>query len=161
MYYMGVIGAAECNGKVLQLAEQVGREIAAAGAVLLCGGRGGIMEAAARGARNAGGVSIGLLPGTARAEGNPELTYAIPTGLGNARNAVIACAGDVLIAVSGGYGTLSEIALALKMGKPVVGLDTWQAAPPSGGEFTVARAHTAAGAVKLALMLIEKNSARR
>lgn len=160
MYYIGVIGAASCNEQVLELAKAVGREIASAGAVLVCGGRGGVMEAAARGAREAGGVSIGLLPGPNRNEANPELTYAIPTGLGNARNAVIACAADALIAISGGYGTLSEIGLALKMGKPVVGLETWRAVPPRDGEFTVTGAQNAEQAVQLALQLIKTNHGR-
>lgn len=156
MYYIGVIGAAVCDARIARLAEEVGMEIASAGAVLLCGGRGGVMEAAARGTRMAGGISIGILPGTTRSEGNPELTYVIPTGLGNARNAVIACASDALMAVAGGYGTLSEIGLALKMGKPVIGLDTWQAIAPGGNNLAVVPAKNALHAVQLALSLIKK-----
>ncbi|MBO8127679.1 MAG: TIGR00725 family protein [Peptococcaceae bacterium] len=129
MYYIGVIGAAECSEEIARVAYEVGRGIAARGAVLICGGRGGVMEAAARGAREAGGVVIGILPGRDRSEGNPYLSFSIATGLGEARNAVIARACDALIAVSGGYGTLSEIGLALKMGKPVVGLHTWRLKP--------------------------------
>jgi uncharacterized protein (TIGR00725 family) len=103
----------------------VGRELAARGAVLICGGLGGVMEAACRGAKDAGGRTIGILPGTDRAAANPFVDAAIPTGLGEARNALVVRAADALIAVGGGYGTLSEIALALKAGKRVVGLDSW------------------------------------
>lgn len=151
MIYIGVIGSAFCNPETVKLAEAVGGEIARAGAVLLCGGRGGVMEAAARGARKYGGTSIGILPGTDRSEGNNELTYALPTGLGNARNAVIACASDVIIAISGGYGTLSEIGLALKMNKPVIGLQTWHAVPPGGHQFPLIPAQNAGEAVMLAI----------
>jgi uncharacterized protein (TIGR00725 family) len=103
----------------------VGRELAARGAVLVCGGLGGVMEAACRGAKDAGGRTVGILPGTDRAAANPFVDIAIPTGLGEARNALVVGAADGLIAVGGGYGTLSEIALALKAGKRVVGLDSW------------------------------------
>jgi uncharacterized protein (TIGR00725 family) len=103
----------------------VGRELAARGAVLVCGGLGGVMEAACRGAKDAGGRTVGILPGTDRAAANPFVDAAIPTGLGEARNALVVRAADALIAVGGGYGTLSEIALALKAGKRVVGLDSW------------------------------------
>ena len=104
----------------------MGRELAARGAVLVCGGLGGVMEAACRGAKDAGGRTVGILPGTDRAAANPFVDTAIPTGLGEARNALVVRAADGLIAVGGGYGTLSEIALALKAGKPVVGLDSWE-----------------------------------
>jgi uncharacterized protein (TIGR00725 family) len=103
----------------------VGREVAARGALLVCGGLGGVMEAACRGAKDAGGRTVGILPGTDRAAANPFVDIAIPTGLGEARNALVVGAADGLIAVGGGYGTLSEIALALKAGKRVVGLDSW------------------------------------
>jgi uncharacterized protein (TIGR00725 family) len=103
----------------------VGRELAARGAVVVCGGLGGVMEAACRGAKAGGGRTVGILPGIDRAAANPFVDTAIPTGLGEARNALVVRAADALIAVGGGYGTLSEIALALKAGKPVVGLDSW------------------------------------
>nr|WP_313885508.1 TIGR00725 family protein [Desulfallas sp. Bu1-1] len=151
LIYIGVVGSASCDPETLNLAEAVGEEIAGAGAVLICGGRGGVMEAAARGARKRGGVSIGILPGTARSEGNGELTYALPSGLGNARNAVIACASDVVIAISGGYGTLSEIGLALKMNKPVIGLQTWRAVSPQGDNIPLIPAQNAGEAVRLAV----------
>jgi uncharacterized protein (TIGR00725 family) len=103
----------------------VGRGLAARGAVVVCGGLGGVMEAACRGAKEAGGQTVGILPCTDRAAANPFVDTAVPTGLGEARNALVVRAADALIAVGGGYGTLSEIALALKAGKRVVGLDSW------------------------------------
>jgi uncharacterized protein (TIGR00725 family) len=103
----------------------VGRQLAARGAVVVCGGLGGVMEAACRGAKEAGGVTVGILPGMDRAAANAFVDVAIPSGLGEARNAMVVRAADALVAVGGGYGTLSEIALALKAGKRVVGLDTW------------------------------------
>jgi uncharacterized protein (TIGR00725 family) len=106
-------------------AEAVGRELAARGAVVVCGGLGGVMEAACRGAKQAGGQTVGILPGTDRGAANPFVDVAIPTGLGEARNALVVRAADALVAVGGGYGTLSEIALALKAGKRVVGLGSW------------------------------------
>ena len=108
------------------MAEAVGRELAGRGAVVVCGGLGGVMEAACRGAQEAGGRTVGILPGADRAAANPFVDIAVPTGLGEARNALVVRAADALIAVGGGYGTLSEIALALKAGKRVVGLDSWE-----------------------------------
>jgi uncharacterized protein (TIGR00725 family) len=107
------------------VAEAVGRELAARGAVVVCGGLGGVMKAACRGAKTAGGLTVGILPGSDRAAANAFVDVAVPTGLGEARNALVVRAADALIAVGGGYGTLSEIALALKAGKRVVGLDSW------------------------------------
>jgi uncharacterized protein (TIGR00725 family) len=104
----------------------VGRELAGRGAVLVCGGLGGVMEAACRGAKEAGGTTVGILPGADRAAANEFVDIAIPTGLGEARNALVVRAADALIAVGGGYGTLAEIALALKAGKRVVTLDSWE-----------------------------------
>jgi len=125
--YLAVIGGGEASPDILALAREVGREVARRGAVLLCGGLGGVMAAAARGASEAGGVSIGLLPDGDRGRANPYLTYSIPTNLGHARNVLIAHAADGLIAVDGSHGTISEAAIALKLGKPVVGLKvTWE-----------------------------------
>jgi uncharacterized protein (TIGR00725 family) len=107
-------------------AERVGEGLARRGAVVVCGGLGGVMEAACRGAKGAGGTTVGILPGLDRASANPFVDVAVPTGLGEARNALVVRAADVLIAVGGAYGTLSEIALALKTGKRVVGLGSWE-----------------------------------
>jgi uncharacterized protein (TIGR00725 family) len=119
---IGVIGSAGPSVSGFELARETGRLLAEAGAAVLCGGLGGVMEAACRGAAEAGGLSIGLLPGTDPAEANPFLTVPLPTGLGHTRNALIARAALGLIAVEGGLGTISEAALGLKMGKPVAGL---------------------------------------
>lgn len=122
LIYVAVIGGSDVEPEIAQLAREVGREVAQRGAVLLCGGLGGVMAAAAQGAREAGGVSLGILPDPDRRRGNPHLTYALATNLGHARNLVIVHSADALIAVDGGYGTVSEAAIALKLGKPVVGL---------------------------------------
>jgi uncharacterized protein (TIGR00725 family) len=110
---------------VLDRAQAVGTELARRGAVLVCGGLGGVMEAACRGAREAGGVTVGILPGDDRAAANPWVSVAIATGLGELRNGLVVHCADAVIAIAGGYGTLSEVALALKLGKPVVGLGSW------------------------------------
>jgi uncharacterized protein (TIGR00725 family) len=107
-------------------AAEVGRLLAEGGATLVCGGRGGAMEAACRGAKEADGLTIGILPGSDRSEANPFVDVVLPTGLGEARNALVVGAADVVIAIGGGYGTLSEIALALKAGKRVIGIGTWE-----------------------------------
>jgi uncharacterized protein (TIGR00725 family) len=129
---------------VLERAEAVGAALAAAGAVLLTGGRGGVMEAASRGAAQAGGLTVGILPGWDRAEANRWVAVAIPTGLAELRNGLLVRAADALIAVGGAYGTLSEIALALQAGKPVIGLGSWTI---DGVELT----ENAGEAVRLAL----------
>ena len=110
----------------LRAADEVGRLVAEAGGVVVCGGLGGVMEAACRGARSAGGVTVGLLPSDERRTANPFVSVAIPTGLGELRNGLVVRAADAIIAVGGAYGTLSEVALALKLGRPVVGLGTWE-----------------------------------
>jgi uncharacterized protein (TIGR00725 family) len=107
-------------------AEEVGAGIAEAGAVLVCGGLGGVMEASCRGARSRGGATVGLLPGEDRSAANGWVQFAIPTGLGEGRNALIARAADALVAIGGSWGTLSEIALAARRGTPVIGLGTWE-----------------------------------
>jgi len=124
--YIGVIGAGECDAELGMLAVTVGRCIAEADALLVCGGMGGVMEAACRGAKAAGGMTIGILPGPDRSGANQCVDIAIATGIGEARNLAIIRTSDVLIAVGGSYGTLSEIGFALKMGKKVVGLKAWE-----------------------------------
>ena len=121
--YVAVIGPGD---EPIEAAAEVGRLLAERGAVVVCGGLGGTMEAACRGAKQAGGTTVGLLPGGSRSDANPFVDVAIPTGLGEARNALVVRAADVVVAVGGGYGTLSEIALALKAGKRVVGLGSWE-----------------------------------
>ncbi|MGI8413843.1 MAG: TIGR00725 family protein [Solirubrobacteraceae bacterium] len=123
--YVAVVGAAQATPALVTAAQAVGRDLALAGAVLLTGGHGGVMAAACRGAASAGGVTVGILPGADRAGANEWVAVAIPTGLGELRNGLIVRAADVVIAVGGAYGTLSEVALALSTGVPVVGLGTW------------------------------------
>jgi uncharacterized protein (TIGR00725 family) len=124
--YVAVVGPGDASPEQTAVAQQVGAALARRGAVLVSGGLGGVMEAACRGARDAGGTTVGLLPGLDRSAANEFVEVALPTGLGEARNALVVRAADSLIAVGGGHGTLSEIALALKGGKRVVGLDTWE-----------------------------------
>ena len=154
---IGVIGGdSSAPQAVLPLAEGVGREIAKRGHVLVCGGRGGVMEAACRGAREAGGHTIGILPGPDRTAANAYVEFAIVTNLGAARNALVALSADALIAVAGSYGTLSEIALALDHGKPVVGLATWRISDDAGVEDkSIVRAGSPAEAVALAVAAAE------
>lgn len=132
---IGVAGASQASPAILALAEATGRAVARAGAVLACGGRGGVMEAAARGARGEGGLVLGILPGggaTGRAEANPWVELALPTGMGEMRNVLLVRASHALIAISGGYGTLSEIAAALNHGIPVATIGSWQLIRPDG-----------------------------
>jgi uncharacterized protein (TIGR00725 family) len=125
VHYVAVIGASRPTERQAELAREVGRLLGEAGAVIITGGGGGVMEAASRGGAEAGATVVGLLPGEDRGHANPWVGVAIPTGLGELRNGLIVRACDAAIAVGGAYGTLSEIALALAQGVPVVGLDTW------------------------------------
>jgi uncharacterized protein (TIGR00725 family) len=124
--YVAVVGAGDASNAELEAAETVGRELARRGVVVVCGGLGGVMAAACRGAASAGGLTVGILPGADRSAANEWVRVAIPTGLGEVRNALVVRAADAVVAVGGAYGTLSEIALALKRGIPVVGLGTWE-----------------------------------
>lgn len=149
---VAVVGPGEATPAELAVAEEAGRLIAAGGAILVCGGLGGVMEAACRGARGAGGTTVGILPGSDPRDANPWVEIAIPTGLGEARNALVVRAACALVAIGGGYGTLSEIALALKAGKPVFGVGTWRlerALPdgPASGKPTTAGGLVAASSV--------------
>jgi hypothetical protein len=148
--YIGVCGAglASARPSDLQAADEVGHRVARAGGIVVCGGLGGVMEAACRGAAGAGGVTVGLLPGTARSAANPFVSVAIPTGMGELRNGLVVRTADAVIAVGGEWGTLSEIALALKTGTPVVGLGTWDL-----GRAEIEVAPDAATAVSRALAL--------
>jgi uncharacterized protein (TIGR00725 family) len=152
---IAVAGGGRCDGRTARAARAVGREIAAAGAVLVCGGLGGAMAAAARGAAEAGGVVVGLLPGYEHAAGNPWVSVAIPTGLGHARNVLVAAAGDALIALGGRHGTLAEVALARVLRRPVVAFGAW--AEVAG----VVQAGGAREAVRRALDLARRRRPRR
>jgi uncharacterized protein (TIGR00725 family) len=143
--YVAVCGPGQATDAEAARAEAVGRGLAERGAVVICGGLGGVMEAACRGARDAGGTTVGLLPGDDRGTANPYVSVALPTGLGELRNGLIVRAADAVIAIGGAFGTLSEVALALKTGTPVVGLDTWEVGEP------IQRAATPEDAVERAL----------
>ena len=123
--YVAVIGPSEATSAEVAHAEEVGRVLATRDAVVVCGGLGGVMEAVARGAAAAGGTVVGILPGADRRDANEHVTVALTTGMGEMRNALVVRAADAVIAVGGAYGTLSEIAFALRTGVPVVGIGTW------------------------------------
>ena len=153
---IAVIGAGRCSKEVAQAAESVGRELARRGATLVCGGLGGVMEAACRGAKSEGGLTIGILPGFNRREANPYVDIPVVTGLGGARNVIVVLTSQAVIAVDGEYGTLSEIAYALKLGIPVIGFNTWQLAKEGRLVSAIAEAETPAEAVDKALALAER-----
>lgn len=152
--YVGVIGASLASAREEGAAEEVGRGVAAQEAVLVCGGQGGVMEAACRGARSAGGRTVGILPGLDRADANRWVDVAIATGMGELRNGLIVRAADVLIAVGGEFGTLSEIALALREGKPVVGLGTWELGHRGTGTGGIVPVASPVAAVERAFSLL-------
>jgi uncharacterized protein (TIGR00725 family) len=150
---IGVIGGSAPTKEEMAAAKAVGRALAKAGAVLICGGRGGVMEAACRGAKSAKGLTIGILPGIDRSEANPYVDIPIITGIGEARNAIITRTAQVVIAVGGSYGTLSEIAFALSFGTPVVGLGTWEVKREGHARAPIIYAATPEEAVERALTL--------
>jgi hypothetical protein len=143
---IGVIGGGECAPEIYEIAHEVGQEIAKNGFALVCGGLGGVMEAACRGAKAAEGITIGILPTSNKGDANPYVDLVIPTGLGHARNVLVVHASDALVAINGEAGTLSEIAIALKIGKPIVGIKSWEL----GGRVPMAE-----GASELVHMLLE------
>ena len=151
--WIAVVGPGSATADELSLAEETGAEVAAAGCGLVCGGLGGVMEAACRGARSRGGLTLGLLPGLEREAANGWVIVAVPTGLGEARNALVVRAADAVVAIGGGWGTLSEIALAMKTGVPVVGVGTWEVARDGEPVPGIVSAADAREAVELALSL--------
>lgn len=144
---VAVVGASRADAALAELAEEVGRRLAEAGCTVVCGGLGGVMEAVARGARAAGGSTIGILPGDARLDANQWIEHTVATGVGHARNLAVVASGDAVIAIGGAWGTASEVALARILGRPVVLLGD---GPELRGEG-VERAATAEEAVQLAL----------
>ncbi len=153
---IGVMGPSSCSSRVYSLGQEVGFCIGREGAILICGGGSGVMEAAARGAKQAGGITIGILPGGKRDEANPYIDIPIITDLGNARNVINVLTSQVIISIHGAYGTLSEFALALKCGTPVVGLDTWNLISPEGEYMPrIIVTESPEEAVKAAIKLIQ------
>lgn len=151
--YVAVVGAGDADPSLEDVAEAVGRGLGERGAVVLCGGLSGVMEAACRGTRAAGGTSVGILPGEDRAAANEFVDVALATGMGEMRNALIVRACDVVVAIGGEYGTLSEVAFALKIGRPVVGYETWELRKRSAADAGVVRVGSAEEAVATALRL--------
>lgn len=155
---ISVIGAGNnASREAVDTAEAVGRELAKRGAVVVCGGLNGVMEAVCRGAKSEGGVTIGVLPGDDPDSANSYVDYPVPTGMGHARNAIVVKAGLAVIAVDGAYGTLSEIGHALAEGKTVIGLKTWRISQEENDEHAaIVRAGTPHEAVELALQAAAK-----
>lgn len=155
---IAVIGGESASAHALSLAEEVGRELARRGVTMVCGGGGGIMEAACRGARSQGGHTIGILPGhnTRKSPPNAYVEFPIFTGIGYARNVIVVLNGEAVIAIDGAYGTLSEIAYALIHDIPLVGLDTWDFAYPGHDADKIVRVSSAAEAVEKAIALAER-----
>lgn len=151
---IAVIGAGQCDRQTTQVAEEVGRQIAQAGAWLVCGGLSGVMAAASRGAREAGAHTLGLLPGTDAEQANPWIDIPIVTGLGEGRNLLVVRNADAVIAIGGEWGTLSEIALARKIGCPVILLNSWNLTTPQGNPVDLVSANSPQKAVALALLAI-------
>jgi len=149
--FVAVIGGNQCSKKEARLAEEVGQELARRGATLVCGGLGGIMKAACKGASAEGGTTIGILPGESRQTANPYVQIPIVTGLGEARNAIVVKSAQAVIAVGGSYGTLSEISYALKNSIPVIGLNSWSLSRNGRQDKSIIPARSPAEAVDKAL----------
>ena len=155
---IGVIGGGKVTPQVAAVAEEVGREIARRGAVLVCGGLGGVMEAACRGAAGEGGLTIGILPGDSRLTANPYVKIPIVTGLGYARNVAVVKSAQAVIAIDGSYGTLSEIGHALQNGIPVIGLNTWSLSIGGKADDNIIIADSPRDAVNKAINLAKNGS---
>ncbi len=158
--FIGVIGGARCSPKMAELAEETGRELARRGAILICGGLGGVMEAACRGARQAGGRTIGILPGDDLASANRYVDIPIVTGMGEARNVIIIKSVQAVIAINGEFGTLSEIGHALRRGIPVIGLNTWSLSRDDKRVDSIILAENAIDAVEKAFTASEARPRR-
>jgi uncharacterized protein (TIGR00725 family) len=150
---IAVVGNSSCSAVEARLAETVGELLVEEGATIICGGLGGVMEAVCRGAKSKGGLTVGVLPGGDLSIANPWVDIPIVTGMGEARNILIVKSSQAVVAIGGGYGTLSEIAYALKNGIPVVGLDTWSLSQNGQEDSSIIRVHDAKEAVKKATSL--------
>jgi uncharacterized protein (TIGR00725 family) len=146
--YVAIVGGYEADEATLRAAEHTGRLLAERGIVVVTGGRSGVSAAASKGAFDAGGTTIGILPGDDRSEGNPWLTFSVVTGLGDTRNALVAVNGDAVIAFDGAYGTLSEVAFALLHDKPVIGIGTWELQRAGVNDAAITRVTTPDDAVE-------------
>ena len=153
--FIAVIGGGDCSPQEARLAEEVGGEIARHGAILICGGLGGVMEAACKGASSEGGLTVGMLPGDNRRAANPYVHIPIVTGLGSARNVAVVKSAQAVIAIDGSYGTLSEIGHALQSGIPVIGLNTWSLSIAGQVDNSIIPADNPKDAVNKAIELIK------
>jgi len=153
---IGVIGDSSCPPEEAKLAESVGELLAQQGATIVCGGLGGVMEAVCRGAKSKGGLTVGILPGKNSSTANPWVDIPVVTGLGEARNVVVAKSAQAIIAIGGGYGTLSEIAYALKSSIPVIGLNTWSLSRNGQEDDSIIRAQSATEAVDKVISLVKR-----
>ncbi len=149
---IGVIGKGDSNEEDCRIAHEVGEEIARNGFTLLTGGMGGVMEAACRGSKSAGGTTIGILPGSSKSDCNTYVDYPIVTGMGHGRNIIVVGSSDAIIAIGGSFGTLSEIAFALRLNIPIIGLNTWDVSTD------IKKAESAQEAVHLAIKLVDSNN---
>ena len=149
--FVAVVGGGTCTADEARMAEAVGRGLASRGAAVVCGGLGGVMEAACRGAKSAGGLTVGILPGDNRQSANPHVDVPVVTGMGHARNAIVVKTAQAVIAVDGSYGTLSEIALALQNGIAVIGLGTWDLSSHGQADRSIIHARDAEEAVEKAI----------
>lgn len=156
--YASVIGQSACDAEMSRTGERLGELLARAGFVVICGGMGGVMMAVARGVRRGAGVCIGILPTLDRAAADPDLTYSVCTGMGHARNLAVVASGDVVIAVGGQWGTLSEIGLARSAGRPVILLNSWRLEANEGELGGIEVADTPEAAVELALRLSDSSA---
>lgn len=152
---IGIIGSSNANPKENLLAQEVGELLAKEGIIIICGGLGGVMEACCRGVKENGGLTIAILPGVSATDANPYVDIPIPTGIGEARNLIIIRASSSIIAIGGGYGTLSEIAFALRLGIPVIGLETWELEKISKESLNIIKVKTAKEAVKKAIEMAQ------
>jgi uncharacterized protein (TIGR00725 family) len=154
---IAVIGASSCSPEEAKLAESVGELLAQRGATIVCGGLGGVMEAVCRGAKSKGGLTIGILPGKNSSTANPWVDIPVVTGIGEARNVAVVKSAQAVIAIGGGYGTLSEIAYALKSSIPVIGLNTWSLSRNGQDDDSIIRIQSATEAVDKAISLVKKH----
>lgn len=150
---IAVIGDSSCSPKEVKLSETVGELLAQRGAILICGGLGGVMEAVCRGAKSKGGLTVGILPGQDSSMANPWVDVPVVTGIGEARNVAVVKSAQAVIAIGGSYGTLSEIAYALKSNIPVIGLNTWSLSRSGQEDDPIIRVKSAAEAVDKAISL--------
>lgn len=153
---IAVIGDSSCPPEETKLAETVGEILAQRGAIVICGGLGGVMEAACRGARSKNGMAVGILPGENSSAANPWVSISVVTGIGYARNMAVVKSAQAVIAIGGSYGTLSEIAYALKSNIPVIGLNTWALSQNGQQKDPIIRVNSAQEAVSTAISLAKK-----